>query len=154
MLSERLKELEAEGVVTREVTPSTPVRVEYMLTAKGRALAGVVSAVAEWAGEWVEAPAVSAVSRSACQPVSTLASEVRLAIIAKRLPHLREVFKSSICVGSLGTALKDHQTPITEFDHHQAREFLLEQHNMRFEDLRPSDSSTVAFRISAAAGLS
>jgi DNA-binding HxlR family transcriptional regulator len=28
-----------------------------MLTAKGRALAGVVSAVAAWAGEWVEAPA-------------------------------------------------------------------------------------------------
>ena len=67
MLSERLKELEAEGVVTREVTPSTPVRVEYMLTAKGRALAGVVSAVAAWAGEWVEAP--EGASEPAGQPV-------------------------------------------------------------------------------------
>lgn len=69
MLSERLKELEAEGVVTREVTPSTPVRVEYMLTAKGRALAGVVQAVAAWAGEWVEEP----VSAPAGQPVSASA---------------------------------------------------------------------------------
>ena len=74
MLSERLKELEAEGIVAREVTPSTPVRVEYMLTAKGRALAGVVSAVAEWAGEWVEAPA------RAPQPASSSASQCANAI--------------------------------------------------------------------------
>ena len=32
MPSERLKELEAEGIVVRQVTPSTPVRVEYGLT--------------------------------------------------------------------------------------------------------------------------
>ena len=38
MLSERLRELEAEGVVTRSVIPDTPVRVEYALTEKGRAL--------------------------------------------------------------------------------------------------------------------
>src|ERR671915_464722 len=35
LLSERLKELEAEGIVARLVTPSTPVRVEYNLTEKG-----------------------------------------------------------------------------------------------------------------------
>jgi DNA-binding HxlR family transcriptional regulator len=55
MLSERLKELESEGVVTRTVIPDTPVRIEYHLTEKGRALAGVVDAVAAWAGEWVSA---------------------------------------------------------------------------------------------------
>jgi DNA-binding HxlR family transcriptional regulator len=55
MLSERLKELESEGVVTRTVIPDTPVRIEYHLTEKGRALAGVVDAVAAWAGEWVPA---------------------------------------------------------------------------------------------------
>ena len=54
MLAERLKELEAEGVVTRTVVPSTPVRVEYHLTEKGRALDAAVAAVAEWASHWLE----------------------------------------------------------------------------------------------------
>lgn len=54
MLSERLKELEAEGIVTREVTPSTPVRVEYRLTEKGQGLASVINAVADWAVEWMD----------------------------------------------------------------------------------------------------
>lgn len=53
LLSERLKELEAEGLVLREVTPDTPVRIEYHLTQKGRSLFGVVQAVAEWAEEWI-----------------------------------------------------------------------------------------------------
>ena len=60
MLSERLKELEAEGVVVRRVTPETPVRIEYVLTEKGRSLQGVIEAVSEWAGRWgveAEAPA-------------------------------------------------------------------------------------------------
>jgi|CXWL01.1.fsa_nt_gi DNA-binding HxlR family transcriptional regulator len=53
MLSERLKELEAEGVVERQVTPSTPVRVEYHLTEKGQALGEAVEAISAWAGEWL-----------------------------------------------------------------------------------------------------
>jgi DNA-binding HxlR family transcriptional regulator len=56
LLSERLKELEAEGVVVRTVIPTTPVRVEYHLTPKGRALADVVVAVSDWANDWL-APA-------------------------------------------------------------------------------------------------
>jgi len=36
MLSERLQELEEEGVVERTVVPETPVRVEYSLTKKGK----------------------------------------------------------------------------------------------------------------------
>ena len=52
LLSERLKELEAEGIVERRVTPSTPVRVEYRLTEKGRSLGSVVKAVARWVQEW------------------------------------------------------------------------------------------------------
>ena len=56
MLSERLKELEGQGVVERHVIPLTPVRIEYCLTDKGRALAGVVGAVSTWAGAWTEAP--------------------------------------------------------------------------------------------------
>jgi DNA-binding HxlR family transcriptional regulator len=52
MLSERLQELEQEGVVERTVRPESPIRVEYSLTKKGRALADVTDAVAEWAHKW------------------------------------------------------------------------------------------------------
>ena len=53
MLSERLKELEAEGIVARTVIPSTPVRIEYRLTEKGRALGPVLDAIGGWAGTWL-----------------------------------------------------------------------------------------------------
>jgi DNA-binding HxlR family transcriptional regulator len=52
LLSERLKELEREGIVLRRVIPDSPVRVEYALTAKGEALDRVVQAVADWARAW------------------------------------------------------------------------------------------------------
>ncbi len=55
LLSERLKELEAEGIVTRTVVPSTPVRVDYALTAKGQALNEVIVAVSAWAENWLAA---------------------------------------------------------------------------------------------------
>jgi len=63
LLSERLKELEAEGIVARTVAPETPVRIEYHLTAKGEALASVVSAVSAWAEEWVPEPALTSSGR-------------------------------------------------------------------------------------------
>ncbi|HVC30358.1 MAG TPA: helix-turn-helix domain-containing protein [Steroidobacteraceae bacterium] len=53
MLSERLKELESEGIVVRRVIPETPVRIEYHLTPKGRALGSVVTAVSGWAERWL-----------------------------------------------------------------------------------------------------
>jgi DNA-binding HxlR family transcriptional regulator len=53
MLSERLKELEKEGIVERTVIPETPVRIDYHLTEKGRALGGVMDAIADWAHTWV-----------------------------------------------------------------------------------------------------
>jgi len=52
MLAERLRELEAEGVVVRTVIPESPVRVEYSLTEQGLALESVVRAVAGWADAW------------------------------------------------------------------------------------------------------
>ena len=55
MLSERLQELEQEGIVERTVVPEIPVRVEYCLTKKGRALADVMEAIGDWAHKWVEA---------------------------------------------------------------------------------------------------
>ena len=55
MLSERLHELEHEGIVERTVVPETPVRVEYSLTEKGHALVSAFDAIAEWAEKWIDA---------------------------------------------------------------------------------------------------
>jgi DNA-binding HxlR family transcriptional regulator len=56
MLSERLRELEAEGIVERLVIPETPVRVEYELTEKGRALEHALAALGKWAERWITDP--------------------------------------------------------------------------------------------------
>src|SRR5262245_44562115 len=56
MLSERLRELEAEGIVARIVVPETPVRVEYELTEKGHALEQALCAVGRWAEKWISEP--------------------------------------------------------------------------------------------------
>jgi DNA-binding HxlR family transcriptional regulator len=58
MLSERLKELEREGLVVRRVVPEAPVRVEYELTRKGKGLEKSIRSIATWAEEWLprEAP--------------------------------------------------------------------------------------------------
>lgn len=53
VLSKRLKDLENEGILTRQVFADTPVRIEYHLTDKGSALARVVDAMTEWADEWL-----------------------------------------------------------------------------------------------------
>jgi DNA-binding HxlR family transcriptional regulator len=52
LLSERLRELEAAGVVERRVTASAPVLVEYRLTPKGIALRELVGALQAWADAW------------------------------------------------------------------------------------------------------
>ena len=56
VLSDRLRELEVEGVVERIVYPQIPVRVEYKLTEKGLGLKPVVEAIHEWAEKWVMLP--------------------------------------------------------------------------------------------------
>lgn len=56
MLSERLKELEGEGLVTREVQPTTPVRIDYRLTDMGNALRPVLAGIGKWADDWVPVP--------------------------------------------------------------------------------------------------
>lgn len=53
MLSQRLKEYETEGLIERRVIPERPVRIEYLLTAKGQALAPVVEALSRWAEKWM-----------------------------------------------------------------------------------------------------
>jgi len=54
MLAERFKELESAEILTRRVYPETPVRIEYELTDKGRALEQVMDSVQKWADTWIE----------------------------------------------------------------------------------------------------
>ncbi|MGO9488431.1 MAG: winged helix-turn-helix transcriptional regulator [Solirubrobacteraceae bacterium] len=49
MLSERLRDLEAAGLVQRTVIPSSPPTVEYRLTEKGRRLAPLIEAMRDYA---------------------------------------------------------------------------------------------------------
>src|SRR5450631_291104 len=49
MLSERLRDLEAAGLVARTVLPTSPPTVEYRLTDKGRKLAPIIDAMRTYA---------------------------------------------------------------------------------------------------------
>lgn len=57
MLSQRLRELEAERLVVRSVVPSTPVQIEYALTKRALELAPCLIDLADWAHRWLPAPA-------------------------------------------------------------------------------------------------
>jgi DNA-binding HxlR family transcriptional regulator len=48
VLSTRLKDLEAKGLISRTVEPGPPVRVTYALTSKGEAFEGVSRAIEQW----------------------------------------------------------------------------------------------------------
>ncbi|MFV2144189.1 MULTISPECIES: winged helix-turn-helix transcriptional regulator [Isoptericola] len=49
MLTQTLRSLERDGLVTREVTPSVPVRVDYALTPLGDSLRERITLLKEWA---------------------------------------------------------------------------------------------------------
>jgi DNA-binding HxlR family transcriptional regulator len=53
LLSERVKELEARGLVERTVYPGPPVRVEYGLTTMGRDLGPAIGQLTAWARRWL-----------------------------------------------------------------------------------------------------
>lgn len=55
LLTQRLRELEAEGLVARRVIPSQPVRVEYVLTAAGCDLAEPLRVLEAWGDRWLAA---------------------------------------------------------------------------------------------------
>lgn len=57
LLSERLRELENEGVLRRVVDAGSPVRVAYELTQAGAELDATIRALSAWAERWVGAPA-------------------------------------------------------------------------------------------------
>ncbi|WP_214413241.1 winged helix-turn-helix transcriptional regulator [Sphaerisporangium fuscum] len=54
MLTQTLRSLERDGIVTRTVTPSVPVRVDYALTPLGRSLLPVMAAIKRWAEIHIE----------------------------------------------------------------------------------------------------
>lgn len=47
-LSQQLKELEAQGIITRTVFPETPPRVEYSLSELGATIQPVLKALCDW----------------------------------------------------------------------------------------------------------
>jgi DNA-binding HxlR family transcriptional regulator len=72
-LSERLKELEAEGIVVRTVVPETPVRIDYHLTDKGNDLQAVIDEIANWAYRWPSDDAPDAAESHECAPLEAAA---------------------------------------------------------------------------------
>ena len=52
LLSRRLRELEAEGLVERSVHAGNPPRVSYALTEKGKALGPAIQELRSWARRW------------------------------------------------------------------------------------------------------
>ncbi|AIF44442.1 MULTISPECIES: winged helix-turn-helix transcriptional regulator [Virgibacillus] len=53
VLSERLKELEQQGIVIREVIPATPVVIEYSLTEKGQSMEPILHSIESWSQQWM-----------------------------------------------------------------------------------------------------
>ena len=54
LLSERMKELEARGIVERRVQPGASVKVEYELTEMGRELAPALHQLKSWSHRWLD----------------------------------------------------------------------------------------------------
>jgi DNA-binding HxlR family transcriptional regulator len=51
-LSKRLKELEANGMITRTLYAQVPLRVEYELTEKGFEFKGILDEIVKWEKKW------------------------------------------------------------------------------------------------------
>ena len=56
MLAARLKELEEEGLVKRNVYPEVPVRIEYSLSEQGSELEKALDSIQVWADKWKQTP--------------------------------------------------------------------------------------------------
>ncbi|GII99791.1 HxlR family transcriptional regulator [Sediminihabitans luteus] len=72
LLAQRLKELERQGLVEREVVPSTPVQILYRPTPRGAELMAALGPLASWGGRHLDvvAPDVVAPDGSAPGPAS------------------------------------------------------------------------------------
>ena len=54
MLTQTLRRLERDGLLTRTITPSVPVRVDYQLTRLGETILPVVTAIKQWSEAHIE----------------------------------------------------------------------------------------------------
>jgi DNA-binding HxlR family transcriptional regulator len=78
VLADRLRKLEAAGVLRREPYQERPVRHEYRLTERGKALYPVLVSVIEWANEHVPPPvesSVTLVSRKTGTPIAPVLTD-------------------------------------------------------------------------------
>ena len=70
LLSERMKELEARGMVERRVLSGPPLRVEYQLSRMGQELEPALSELQRWANRWLRRQTGNGTSRSRRQRVT------------------------------------------------------------------------------------
>jgi DNA-binding HxlR family transcriptional regulator len=68
LLSDRLRELEAEGILERVVLPEVPVCIRYHLTEKGRELVPIIETIQAWSSKWAAQPAASSGDRLISSP--------------------------------------------------------------------------------------
>lgn len=54
MLSQQLRELEADGLIHREVYPVVPPKTEYTLTKRGKTLSPVINALCDWGKTYMD----------------------------------------------------------------------------------------------------
>ena len=54
MMSQQLRELEADGLVSRKVYPVVPPRTEYALTERGKSLAPVITSICDWGRTYMQ----------------------------------------------------------------------------------------------------
>ena len=60
MLTQQLRELEAQALISREVFPVIPPRVEYSLTGLGRSLLPILVAMRDWGAEYLQSKDIQA----------------------------------------------------------------------------------------------
>ncbi len=54
MLTQQLRDLESDGLITRTVYPVVPPRVEYALTAEGESIRPILTAMYRWGTQYLE----------------------------------------------------------------------------------------------------
>ena len=70
-LTVQLRQLEADGVISRHVHAEVPVRVEYLLTAHGRALSDVMDRLEAWGTDYMVRRTAERRARAATGPALT-----------------------------------------------------------------------------------
>ncbi len=69
MLTQQLRELEEDGLITRTVYAQVPPKVEYALTPFGESLLPVIQVMSEWGKNYLEQRALPPVCCGVCSPI-------------------------------------------------------------------------------------